>query len=73
MEMPPIPDFLRATGPSTMKVELKVRKRKVKRQRFDLPANIEPAGLALLRQIEQQKKERQKARLAALKELRKRA
>lgn len=71
-----IPDFLRRQGnePKTewKKPNKKPRARKPKRHPFHLPRNIEPAGLVLLKQIEREKEEKKKVRLAMLRELKKR-
>lgn len=76
-----IPDFLKATPENTAearelwkqlyKGKAVAKKRKAKRQRFDLPKTIEPAGLALLKKIEREKEEKKQARFAALRALRK--
>jgi hypothetical protein len=65
IEMPPIPDFLiRRVGEPRTPWTPTVRKttRKPKRRPFHLPANIEPAGLAMLKEIEREKKAKAKAR-----------
>jgi hypothetical protein len=69
-----IPDFLRRkpgdrdiTPPKPQRART-VRK-KQKAHPFHLPRNIEPAGLVLLKQMEREKEEKKKARLAMLREL----
>ena len=70
-----IPDFLRATPENTAasraawkKPPKQRRPAKVKTKAFHLPKTMEPEAWALLRRIEKEKAEKQKARLAALKE-----
>jgi hypothetical protein len=68
-----IPDFLRATPENTAaaraawkETKPKKRSKQKNRHRFDLPKTIDPTGLALLKQIEQEKKAKQKARFESL-------
>lgn len=78
-DFPDIPDFLRAENSAKAKLTPeqeewlkdwlgRVRPSRRCRQRFDLPKNIEPAGRALLKQIEKDKKERQRERIKELRE-----
>jgi len=79
MDFPDIPDFLRVENRKPLSPEVEVRckermaaarpaSRRCRRQRFDLPKSMEPVGWALLKQIERQNIEKQKARLAARRE-----
>ena len=71
-----IPDFLRrqpgeAPAPRIREPKIKVRKTKAraKKHPFHLPKNMEPAGWALLKQIEAEKKAKRDARFAMLRDL----
>lgn len=69
-EMPDIPDFLRVTADTPRapwKAKAKRKTRTSGRRPFHLPKTIEPAGLELLKQIECERQEKTKARLAMLK------
>jgi len=71
MDMPDIPDFLRVTAETPRAAwtpPKKKRSARAKRHPFHLPVNIEPAGLALLKEIEREKKQKMVARFAALRE-----
>jgi hypothetical protein len=68
-----IPDFLRrqpGDEPATvLPTNKKPRKGKGKRHPFHLPKTMEPEAWALLRQIEKEKAEKQKARFEMLRQL----
>ena len=74
-DWPDLPDFLRIPA-ETRKASWRgkrltcVRPEPQRRRNWMLPATLEPAGLKLLREIEQRKDEAKRARLAALKERR---
>lgn len=81
IDMPPLPDFLRAENrvPLTPEQEAEYaawqrqhrsHRRERKRHRFDLPREMDATAWALLRQQEADRAAKQKARLAALKERR---
>ena len=68
-----IPDFLKATPENTAaarkawKAKKLGKKKAIKRRPFHLPKTMEPAGLALLKQIEADKAAKREARFAMLK------
>ncbi len=79
-DFPDIPEFLKVANRKPLSAEDAERvkaamaatkppcRRRSRRQRFDLPRSIEPVGAALLKQIEQTKAEKQKAKFRALRE-----
>jgi hypothetical protein len=77
-DMPDIPDFLRVENRAQLRalplpqwfVDALKRPRVGRRARHDLPRSVEPAGLKLLKEIERERDEKQKARFAVLKERR---
>lgn len=80
IDFPDIPAFLRVENRTELTEEqqarldermAKVRPPRRTRHDFNVPKNIEPAGRALLREIQKEKAAKQAARLAMLKERRK--
>ena len=74
-EMPPIPDFLRATDRSALSPAIKTRSKKKRRPpgwfgltKAEQEGTADPVTLLLRRQQERDKKEKQAARFAALRE-----
>jgi hypothetical protein len=68
-EMPDIPDFLKVANrvAPANPVKLAQTRRKAERKRpFHLPKTIEPAGLQLLKQIEDEKKRKREERFRNL-------
>jgi len=72
IDMPPIPDFLIATPENTRQARAawkpcRHRTAKSRRRPFHVPPGIEPVGLAMLKEIERQKKAKKKAKKKARK------